>query len=198
MTFMKKCKIILNTIQKKQNLCYYIHKNSRGTRLDMKKKNLTAQVVAEYFLSKDPERKLFNKKIATYNGRKFYEGNARLNKYLFLAQVVHLAKYEKKLFNDEFCAYDNGPVVETIMTSYGRLNGNSNLDIIDEETKTFLDKIYLSLENATYDELIEITHEDPEWQKLSDNTYNAPVMNIEKNIKEYKKRYRGLIEALKL
>ena len=102
------------------------------------------------------------------------------------------------MFNDEFCAYDNGPVVETIMTSYGRLNGNSNLDIIDEETKTFLDKIYLSLENATYDELIEITHEDPEWQKLSDNTYNAPVMNIEKNIKEYKKRYRGLIEALKL
>ena len=60
----------------------------------MKKKNLKAQEVAECFLSKDPERKLFNKKIATYNERKFYEGNASLNKYLFLAQVVYLAKYE--------------------------------------------------------------------------------------------------------
>lgn len=164
----------------------------------MKKKNLTAQEVAEYFLSKDPERKLFNKKIATYNERKFYEENVRLNKYLFLAQVVYLAKYEKKLFNDNFCAYDNGPVVETIMLSYARLNANAHADVIDSQTKEFLDKIYLSLENASYEELIEITHEDPEWQKLSNHTYNAPIMNIEDNIEEYKKRYRGLIAALKL
>ena len=56
----------------------------------------------------------------------------------------------------------------------------------------------MALENATYDELIEITHEDPEWIKLSNNTYNAPIMNLEDNIKEYKHRYKGLIEALKL
>ena len=34
--------------------------------------------------------------------------------------------------------------------------------------------------------------------KLSKVTYNAPVMNLEENIEEYKKRYKGLIEALKL
>ncbi len=39
---------------------------------------LRAIDVAEYFLSKDPERKLFTKKLQTKNGRKFYEGNARL------------------------------------------------------------------------------------------------------------------------
>ena len=38
---------------------------------------LRAIDVAEYFLSKDPERKLFTKKLQTKNGRKFYEGNAR-------------------------------------------------------------------------------------------------------------------------
>ena len=54
------------------------------------------------------------------------------------------------------------------------------------------------LENASYGELIEITHEDPEWIKLSDDTYHAPVMNIENNILEYKKRYKGLIAALKI
>ena len=158
---------------------------------------LTAKQVAGYFLSKVPERKLFNRNIVSYNGRKFYEGNARINKYLFLAQVVHLAKYNSKLFSDDFVAYDNGPVVETIMNSYGRLVGNNDKNI-DEVEKVFLDKIYLSLENATYEELIEITHEDPEWQILSKDTYKAPVMNLEKNINEYKKRYKGLIEALKI
>ena len=159
---------------------------------------LTAKQVAEYFLSKDPERQLFNYNVVSYNGRKFYEGNARINKYLFLVQVVHLAKYNSKLFSDDFVAYDNGPVVESIMNSYGRLTGHYDNQNLDEIEKNFLDKIYLSLENATYEELIEITHEDPEWQTLSKDTYNAPVMNLEKNIDEYKKRYKGLIEALKI
>ena len=87
-----------------------------------------------------------------------------MNKYLFLAQVVYLAKYDKCLFKDDFKAYVNGPVIE----------------------------------NATYEELIEITHEDPEWIRLNDNTWNVPIMNIENNKEEYKKRYKGLIEALKL
>ena len=147
---------------------------------------LTAKQVAEYFLSKDPERRLFNHNVVLYNGRKFYEGNARINKYLFLAQVVHLAKYNSKLFSDDFVAYDNGPVVESIMTSYGRLTGHYDNNI-DEVEKNFLDKIYLSLENATYEELIEITHEDPEWQILSKDTYNAPVMNLEKILLNIKK-----------
>ena len=159
---------------------------------------VTAKIVAEYFLSKDSDRKLFNKKVVSYNGRKFYEGNARLNKYLFLSQVVHMARFDSKLFNDEFCAYANGPVIEDIMKSYGRLIGKQNDENLDTETKKFLDKIYFSLENASYEELIEITHEDPEWKKLSTDTYDAPVMHIEDNIEEYKKRYKGLIEALKI
>ena len=159
---------------------------------------LEAKNVAEYFLSKDPERKLFNTNLVTYNNRKSYEGNIRINKYLFLAQVVHLAKYGEKLFSDSFRAYDNGPVIEDILHSFNKLIKNKEKSTISSEKKEFLDKIYMSLENASYEELIEITHEDPEWQKLSDNTYNAPVMNIEDNIEEYKKRYKGLIEALKI
>ena len=93
---------------------------------------ITAKTVAEYFLSKDPDRKLFNKNVVEYNDRKFYEGNARLNKYLFLSQVVHLAKYDCKLFEDDFCAYDNGPVVEDIMNSYGRLIGKQNNQVLDD------------------------------------------------------------------
>ena len=159
---------------------------------------LKAKVVAEYFLSKDPTRKLFNENIINYNGRTSYEGNIRLNKYLFLSQVVYLAKYDKKLISDDFVAYDNGPVVESVVKSFGRIVKSNNAVDINENDKDFLNKIYFSLENATYEELIEITHEDPEWLALSNNTYNAPVMNIEKNIDEYKKRYKGLIEALNI
>ena len=159
---------------------------------------LKAKVVAEYFLSKDPTRKIFNENIINYNGRTSYEGNIRLNKYLFLSQVVYLAKYDKKLISDDFVAYDNGPVVESVVKSFGRIVKSNNAVDINENDKEFLDKIYFSLENATYEELIEITHEDPEWLALSNNTYNAPVMNIEKNIDEYKKRYKGLIEALNI
>lgn len=66
---------------------------------------LTAKQVAEYSLSKDSERKLFNYNVVSYNGRKFYEGNARINIYFyFLARVVHLARFNLRLFSDDFVA----------------------------------------------------------------------------------------------
>lgn len=159
---------------------------------------LKAADIAKYFLSKDKNRVLFNNNIVENNNRKSYEGNIRLNKYLFLAQVVYMAKYGKKLFNDDFVAYDNGPVIKDIVNNYSIITARNEQVNLPIKVKTFLDKIYMALENATYDELIEITHEDPEWIKLSNNTYNAPMMNLEDNIEEYKHRYKGLIEALKL
>lgn len=159
---------------------------------------LSADVVAKYFLSKDPQRILFNNNIIQKNNRKSYEGNVRLNKYLFLAQVVYLAKYEKKLIIDDFVAYDNGPVIQNVINEYSLMSARNEGVNISSDIRYFLDKIYVALENATYDELIEITHEDPEWISLSKDTYNAPIMNLEKNIEEYKHRYKGLISALKL
>ena len=58
--------------------------------------------VAKYYLSKDPKRELFNNNIIVKNDIKSYEGNVRINKYLFLTQVVYLARYGKKLFDDDF------------------------------------------------------------------------------------------------
>lgn len=159
---------------------------------------ISADIVAKYYLSRDPERVLFNNNVVNKNGRKFYEGNARLNKYLFLSQVVYLAKYEKKLISDNFVAYDNGPVIREIITEYPIISSRNEIVDIDDEIKSFLDKIYDALINASYEELIEITHEDPEWIRLSKDTFNAPIMNLEKNIDEYKQRYKGLIAALKI
>ncbi len=159
---------------------------------------LSADVVAKYFLSKDPNRILFNNHVVTKNDRKFYEGNARLNKYLFLSQVVYLAKYETKLISDPFVAYDNGPVVKEVVEEYPFLVSRNETIDVPLTVKAFLDKIYEALKDASYDELIEITHEDPEWIRLSNETFRAPIMNLENNILEYKQRYKGLIEALKI
>lgn len=159
---------------------------------------LEAEMIAKYFLSKDTSGTLFNTQVVKKNNRKFYEGNVRLNKYLFLSQVVYLAKYEKKLISDPFVAYENGPVIKKIVDNYALMHSRKTQVILPNEIKDFLDKIYMALENATFDELIEITHEDPEWIRLSKNTFNAPIMHLEENIEEYKKRYKGLIEALEI
>lgn len=159
---------------------------------------INAETIASYFLSKDPKRKLFNNNLVEKNNRKFYEGNARLNKYLFLAQVVYFARYEQRLISDNFLAYANGPIVKKIQTNYLSLSNNhKNIDI-PQDIKKFLDKIYDALKDANYDELIEITHEDPEWIRLSKQTLCGPTMYLEKHIREYKQRYKGIIEALDL
>ena len=84
------------------------------------------------------------------------------------------------------------------MTQYPLMVSRNETVVLPKNIQEYLDKVYDALKNATYEELIEISHEDPEWIKLHNNTFYAPIMNLEKNIEEYKKRYKGLIEALKL
>lgn len=148
-----------------------------------------AVLIAKYFLSKDCSGKLFN-------SRKFEEGNVRLNKYLFLAQVVYLAKYETKLIANNFVAFDNGPVIEEVVNNYEKIVSNNKVIDLPNVIKSFLDKIYESLKNASNEELIEITCEDPEWIRLKEKSFNKQIMKLEENISEYKHRYKGIIEAL--
>lgn len=161
---------------------------------------ITAKEVAKYFLAKDENKKLFNTNLVSYNNRRAYEGNIRLNKYLYFAQTVYLAKYGKVLFDDDFVAYDNGPVVKEIVENYPSMQANVKKEqiILPKEITNFLDKIYLSLENAPYEELVEITHEDTAWKEVSDRTYYAPVMDLLKYKAKFQKQYRGLIKVMEI
>lgn len=58
--------------------------------------------VAKFFLSIDQEKKLFNQNLVERNGRKFYEGNAKLNKFMHLAQNLYVAKTDKLLMDTAF------------------------------------------------------------------------------------------------
>lgn len=161
---------------------------------------ITAKEVAEYFLSKDVNKELFNIKLVKYNKRQAYEGNIRLNKYLYFAQTVYIAKYGQKLFQDDFVAYDNGPVIKEIVENYPSMQAkpNKNKSILPKEIEDFLDKIYVSLENAQCEELIEITHEDTAWKEVSDKTYFAPVMDLMKHKEKFKKQYKGIIKVMEI
>ena len=161
---------------------------------------ITAKDVANYFLVKDSNKDLFNLNLVNYNNRKSYEGNIRLNKYLYFAQTVYLAKNGKLLFSDSFVAYDNGPVIKEIVENFPSMQANANKekDTLPKEIKIFLDKIYESLKDASYDELIEITHEDSAWKELSDKTYYAPELDLLKYQSKFEKQYKGLIKIMEI
>lgn len=153
--------------------------------------------ISKYFLSKDKDNKLFTKKVINLNGRDCYEGNVRLNKYLYFAQTVYLAKYGSLLFENDIVAYDNGPVIKEVMNDYSAILATKNNKIsLDEKIKVFLDKIYNALEKATCNELVEISHEDTAWKELSSETEKAPVIDILKYKEKYSRQYRGLIKVM--
>ena len=160
---------------------------------------LDAKEIAKYFLSKDKEKKLFNTNVMVLNGRRCYEGNVRLDKYLYFAQTVYLAKYGELLFHENILAYDNGPIVKEVLEKYAVIQGSKNSEIsLDENIKVFLDKIYEALEQATCEELVEISHEDTAWKELSSDTFHAPVIDIMKYQEKYKKQYKGLIKVMEI
>lgn len=158
---------------------------------------LRAMDVARYFLSKDSDRKVFTKDLIEKNGRKFYAGNARLNKYLHMAQNIYIAKTGNKLFADDLYAYDNGAVALNVQENYAVLLSKRDIPTIDPEVKEFLDRIYKLLENATLDELIELSHEDSEWDaKHKYYSKERQQMDSLAHIEEYKEQYHDVLKVM--
>lgn len=159
---------------------------------------LKGMEVARYFLGLDKEKKVFNKEVLTKNGRSFYEGNARLNKYLHMAQNIYIAKYGKPLMDSVFYAYDNGAVDPNVQEKYSvLLSMRDNPAPIEGEEKRYLDKIYVAFQNATLDELIELSHEDPEWiDKHGHYRKEDQIMDSMSRKEEYAEQYADMIKVL--
>lgn len=155
--------------------------------------------VAKYFLSKDTDKSLFNKKIINKNNRTLYEGNARLNKYLHLAQNIYIAKTGYPLMDAEFYAYDNGAVSPRVQENYAVLVSQKNYDTssIENEEKSFLDKFYKAFQSADLDELIDLSHEDKEW--IENRCYYLKIdqkMDSMKHKDIYKEQYKDIIKVM--
>lgn len=50
--------------------------------------------------------------------RNSLEGNMKLQKLIYFAQLIHLAKFDEPLFDEPILAYENGCVVEQVRTAY--------------------------------------------------------------------------------
>jgi uncharacterized phage-associated protein len=155
--------------------------------------------VANYFLSKDSDKTLFTTNLMERNGRTFYDGNARLNKYLHLAQNIYIAMTGNQLIDTDFYAYDNGAVSLRVMENYAVLLSRvaRTVSPIKGEAKEFLDRFYLAFQSATLDELIDLSHEDIEWQE--NHTYfDKPLQKMDsmKHADEYKKQYADIIKVM--
>lgn len=115
--------------------------------------------------------------------RNTFKGNMKLQKLLFFAQLISLAKNNKLLFDDQFCAFENGMVMENV-----RLKYKNNLDellnyrrnkLTDEELEILeLTKNIYGSENA--DTLSNMTHQFEYWKKylqISNNEFDFKDKN---------------------
>jgi len=159
---------------------------------------LNAIDVAKYFLSKDLEKKVFTKNLIELNDKTFHDGNARLNKYLHLAQNIYIAKTGKPLLKEDFYAWINGAVIPSIRDNFNVLYEKRNYNIkLDTTTKEFLDKLYSTLKNATIEELIDLSHEDTEWKQKSKGICKSEQkMNSISRRNEYKEQYADILALM--
>lgn len=117
------------------------------------------------------------------NPRNTLEGNMKLQKLLYFAQLIHLYKYRKPLFSDEIYAFEHGSVIETVRQEY-KCNHqalvkdayNSVDDFSDQELET-LNITADIFGDADAEELSELNHLQKSWRKrfndskIMDNYY---------------------------
>lgn len=96
--------------------------------------------------------------------------NLKLQKLLYYAQGLYVAKYDTPLFQEKLEAWDYGPVVSTVYHNY-KVFGSNGIFIPDnitlklpESIRKFLADVYLSIGQYSALKLMHMTHEEAPWQ----------------------------------
>ncbi len=142
----------------------------------------TADNVAKWFLSRN--------ELRFFGGDTEYITNLKLQKLLYYAQGMHLALYDKVLFDDPIVAWSYGPVVEAIYDRYS-CNVNKGIEVFDTPIENFTKEEERTLQ-FTQDafgqfsawKLVDMTHAETPWQSTERNH----VITIDK-IQDYFKQY---------
>lgn len=110
--------------------------------------------------------------------RNTFKGNMKLQKLLFFAQLISLAKNKKLLFEEEFCAFENGMVMENVRLKYK----NNLSELLNYKRKEFTAEELEILEltkniygSETADTLSNMTHQFEYWKKylqISNNGFD--------------------------
>lgn len=152
---------------------------------------------ALYFISLDPEHKIFNRRKCVQDGRCFYIGCERLNHYMHMAQNIYIAKYGEPLTDSVFYTYDSGAVDSVVYEKYPELleYGEDTLQI-DDDVKKYLNNIYRALYSASLEELTILCQEDPEWIDKYYQRDKNKQMDPMAHAAAYKTMYANMIRVL--
>ena len=130
-------------------------------------KNYKVEEIAEWFLNKNRIQMNFEDSE--------YITNLKLQKLLYYAQGYFLAKRDDPLFQEDFLAWEHGPVVKKIYDKY-KVNGASGIvyekdfDVeMNEETEEILEEVYEEYGQYTAWKLRNMTHEEEPWKSTRIN-----------------------------
>ncbi len=131
------------------------------------KKYYRVEDIAEWFLNKN--RTQMNFEDAEYIT------NLKLQKLLYYAQGYFLAKKDIPLFNDDFVAWEHGPVIRKIYNKY-KENGANGIKYdkdfkaeINNETERILEEVYNEYSQYSAWKLRNMTHEEEPWRTTPRN-----------------------------
>jgi uncharacterized phage-associated protein len=105
------------------------------------------------------------------NPKNTLEGNTKLQKLLFFSWLIHSSKFNEQLFENDFFAYQNGPVIETVRKEYKENYSDlskkpiPHFSLKELETFKIAEDIFGSLDSG---ELVKISHNSPAWKKYND------------------------------
>lgn len=143
--------------------------------------------------------------------RNKFDGNMKLQKLLYFAQLIHLEQFNQPLFDETIRAFENGAVVESVRVKYR----DDNSRFVEEANRMFEDfqervikTLQLTAElfgDYSAKELSELNHNHECWQKALNNSKDESgfydkdknIITIEKMRECAAKNIKEVIEAKK-
>ena len=142
----------------------------------------TAYNVARWFLSRNRARSL--------SGESDFISNLKLQKLLYYAQGIHLALYNKPLFQEPIEAWQYGPVVDSVYQIY-KINGSDAIKSFENPVENFSEAEENTLQfvqNAFGQfsawKLSDMTHSESPWKNTEIN-HVIPQNEIQQYFEEH-------------
>ena len=133
------------------------------------------------------------------NPRNTFQGNVKLQKLLFFAQLINIAIHDKPLLKGDFYAYENGMVIEEVRLQYKNeltkiLKRNPIFSGDEISTLELTKEIY---GDANADELSQLSHQFDFWRKYFVGSQNSNGYKIKDKSKVPNVELKKEIQVIK-
>lgn len=166
---------------------FYQTKTRYFLRAQMEVVKMKAEELAKWFINRD--RQLTSGYI---------DENTKLNKLLYFSNLYTYSILNEKILSDDFVAFPNGPVVNSIYVKYRykglNLKYNEKVDI-DSKYKKILEVVSFVYGNMNKDDLVNLTHDHNIWKEVKHLIPNNPKIIFEHTSPELMKKCREIFET---